>query len=241
MNIAQVKKQFSDKLSICLSLCCILHCIALPVIILMIPSFASLWINNEKVHVILVLFAVMKNNKIFSYIALSWAFFYITFAMIQQHRAEVIGIEIAKSRGHSISSIIAKPSFANLIVWKTIYTTENSYHIDAVKLGYNSNIIEGTEVKKFEIQESFPWLNINSQQAKDIERFRWFSNGYIAISDVNPNYIMDIRYSTLPYKADGLWGIKLNYDANKYDHVETISNRRSRVETYEKLWELIIN
>ena len=58
MNIAKVKKQFSDKLSICLSLCCILHCIALPVIILMIPSFASLWINNEKVHVILVLFAV---------------------------------------------------------------------------------------------------------------------------------------------------------------------------------------
>ena len=51
MDIAQVKKQFSDKLSICLSLCCILHCIALPVIILMIPSFASLWINNEKVHV----------------------------------------------------------------------------------------------------------------------------------------------------------------------------------------------
>ena len=58
MNIAQVKKQFSDKLSICLSLCCILHCIALPAIILMIPSFASLWINNEKVHVVLVLFAV---------------------------------------------------------------------------------------------------------------------------------------------------------------------------------------
>ena len=58
MDIAQVKKQFSDKLSICLSLCCILHCIALPAIILMIPSFASLWINNEKVHVILVLFAV---------------------------------------------------------------------------------------------------------------------------------------------------------------------------------------
>ena len=58
MNIAQAKKQFSDKLSICLSLCCILHCIALPVIILIIPSIASLWINNEKVHVILVLFAV---------------------------------------------------------------------------------------------------------------------------------------------------------------------------------------
>ena len=58
MNIIQVKKQFSDKLPICLSLCCILHCIALPVIILMFPSIASLWINNEKAHIILVLFAV---------------------------------------------------------------------------------------------------------------------------------------------------------------------------------------
>ena len=58
MDIAQVKKHFSDKLSICLSLCCILHCIALPVIILIVPSIASLWINNEKVHIILVLFAV---------------------------------------------------------------------------------------------------------------------------------------------------------------------------------------
>jgi len=58
MNIAQVKKQFSDKLSICLSVCCILHCIALPFIIIMIPSVASLWINDESVHVLLVLMAI---------------------------------------------------------------------------------------------------------------------------------------------------------------------------------------
>ena len=58
MKITLAKKQFSDKLSICLSLCCILHCIALPLIILIIPSVASLWINNEKVHIILVSFAV---------------------------------------------------------------------------------------------------------------------------------------------------------------------------------------
>mgnify|MGYP003303453488 CR=1 FL=1 len=29
--------------------------------------------------------------------------------------------------------------------------------------------------------------------------------------------------------------------SKKYDHVETISNRRSRIETYKKLWELINN
>ena len=58
MNIMYFKKQISDKLSICLSLCCILHCIALPVLILMIPSISSFWINDENVHIVLVIFAV---------------------------------------------------------------------------------------------------------------------------------------------------------------------------------------
>ena len=58
MNTAQIKKQFSDKLSICLSVCCILHCIALPFLILLIPSVASFWINDESVHIVLVLLAI---------------------------------------------------------------------------------------------------------------------------------------------------------------------------------------
>ena len=58
MNFTDSKKQFSDKLSICLSVCCILHCIALPFLILLIPSVASLWINDESVHIVLVLLAI---------------------------------------------------------------------------------------------------------------------------------------------------------------------------------------
>ena len=58
MNFTQVKKQFSDKLSICLSVCCILHCIALPFLVLLIPSVASFWINDESVHIVLVMLAV---------------------------------------------------------------------------------------------------------------------------------------------------------------------------------------
>ncbi len=52
------KNQLSDKISICLSICCILHCIALPLLILLIPSLASFWINDENMHVVLVLLAI---------------------------------------------------------------------------------------------------------------------------------------------------------------------------------------
>ena len=58
MNTMFLKNQISDKLSICLSLCCILHCIALPVLILMIPSISSFWINDENMHIVLVMLAV---------------------------------------------------------------------------------------------------------------------------------------------------------------------------------------
>ena len=57
---ALIKKinNIGDKISICLSICCILHCIALPIFILIIPSFASFWINDEQVHLYLVLLAI---------------------------------------------------------------------------------------------------------------------------------------------------------------------------------------
>ena len=58
MNIIYFKKQITDKVSICLSICCILHCIALPVLILLIPSLSSFWINDENVHIVLVLLAI---------------------------------------------------------------------------------------------------------------------------------------------------------------------------------------
>lgn len=58
MNILLSRKHFSDKLSVCLSLCCILHCIALPILVILMPSLASFWINSESVHIVLVLLAI---------------------------------------------------------------------------------------------------------------------------------------------------------------------------------------
>ena len=187
----------------------------------------------------LILFAIIKNNKKYSYIALSWVLIYSFLGFIQKDRAIEIGKKLAQSRGHEVINIEAKPSFANIIVWKTIYTTQTHYYIDAVRTGLNTRIIEGVKIKKFNINESFPWLNKKSQQAKDIERFRWFSNGYIAMSQNNPNQIIDIRYSMLPNEGHGLWGIELNPDAGNEVHIKRIFNRRSDMSTYVKLWNMI--
>ena len=189
----------------------------------------------------LIIIAVIKKKKVISYLALSWVIFYSIFGLIQKERAETIGNGLANTRGHDLINVVAKPSFANLIVWKIIYTTKDSYYIDAVRLGLEENVIEGVKIDKLNIQKSFPWLDLKSQQARDIERFRWFSNGYLALSETHPNRIIDIRYSMLPNEGHGLWGIELRPNANQSDHVVTVSNRRSDMETYEKLWKMISN
>ena len=187
----------------------------------------------------LILFAVIKNNKKYSYMALSWVLIYSSLGFIQKDRSIETGKKLAQSRGHEVINIEAKPSFANIIVWKTIYTTQTHYYIDAVRAGLNTRIIEGVKIGKFNIQKSFPWLDPQSQQAKDIERFRWFSNGYIAISHNNPNHIIDIRYSMLPNEGHGLWGIELNPDGDNQVYIKRIFNRRSDMSTYIKLWNMI--
>ena len=58
MNKYFSKDYITDKLSICLSLFCILHCIVLPVVIILIPSISSFLINDENVRIFLVLLAV---------------------------------------------------------------------------------------------------------------------------------------------------------------------------------------
>ena len=43
-------QEFSDKAAISLSLLCAVHCLALPVFLILFPSMASLGLNNEALH-----------------------------------------------------------------------------------------------------------------------------------------------------------------------------------------------
>lgn len=189
----------------------------------------------------LIIIAIVKKNKIFSHLALGWIIFYFIFGLVQQERAKEIGKKIATSRGHEPISIVAKPSLANLFVWKIIYSTKYNYHVDAVKVGFKSKIYEGSKIKKLNISESFPWLDLNSQQAKDIERFRWFSNDYLALSEKHQNRIIDIRYSMLPNEINGLWGIELSKTAGHNDHIKYIFNRERNLDSIKKLWKMILD
>ena len=190
---------------------------------------------------IIVVLTIFKRKMILARASLLWVIFYLSLGYLQHERAEKLAYSIAETRKHVVKRIEVKPSIANLLVWKVIYETKEKYYVDAVKIGLKNEILEGTSIDKLNVVESFPWLDKNSQQAKDIKRFSWFSNGYLAISKENPNRIIDIRYSMLPNEIHGLWGIEILEKNNQKEHVKYFFNRENNNLALKKLWKILIN
>ncbi|WP_104024919.1 metal-dependent hydrolase [Vibrio hyugaensis] len=171
------------------------------------------------------LFAIRKRNPWYAHFALFWAFAYLMFGMIQRDRAEEVGWALAEQRQHKPIRLEAKPSFANLLVWKVIYETQENYYVDAVRAGKSVKTYAGESIAKLDVTKDFPWLDPQSQQAKDIERFRWFSNGFIARDPNDELGVIDVRYSMIPNQINALWSIQLSPAISGTSHVEYTTRR----------------
>lgn len=150
---------------------------------------------------------------------------YLLLGVVQRERAESLGVELAASRGHVAKELIAKPAFGSLLLWKTIYEHEGRYYVDAVRLGARSKSFPGQSAAKLDLQRDLPWLSFESRQARDVERFRWFSNDRLALDPFDNDRIIDVRYSLVPNRIEALWGIELDRSADLDVHAEFFTSR----------------
>jgi inner membrane protein len=160
--------------------------------------------------VVFISIAVFRKKTVYARIGFGYALLYLSLGVIQYQRAESAVYELARERGHQIERVHLKPSFANRHVWKLLYEYDGRYYVDAAKLLWNTEIIPGTSIQKLDVKRDFPWLPEDSQQAKDIERFRWFSDDFLAVSARDKTLITDVRYSFLPNTINSMWGIEIN-------------------------------
>ena len=64
-------------------------------------------------------------------------------------------------------------------------------------------------IKIFDYQHHLSDLERSSQQSKDIERFRWFSQDYLGFDD-DKKLVTDVRYSMIPNQIAPMWGLTIN-------------------------------
>ena len=170
---------------------------------------------------------LISQKRQYAILALSWIIAYPTLGLVQRDRAEAVAQQLLEQRGHGSASVSAKPSMANLLVWKTVYEFEGRFYVDAVRVGIEPMIYEGESIIRLNVERDFPWLSKSSQQYRDIQRFDWFSTGYLALSEEQPGRIIDIRYSMQPNTIEGLWSITVTPDKPDSAHAGYGVHRRT--------------
>jgi len=166
---------------------------------------------------VLLAVAVKKNRRRFSFLAVGWIVSYLAFGLVQYERALSSGLKLAQSRGHSTERITLKPSFGNLILWKSIYQHGDRFYVDAIRAGRLLTWCPGESIKIFDYQYHLSDLEKNSQQIKDIERFRWFSQDYLGF-DSDKNLVTDVRYSMIPNQIAPMWGLVIDERQGTDEH-----------------------
>ena len=187
----------------------------------------------------LVIFGVYRKQPWFGRAAFLWAVCYLLIGVFQRDRAIAAGYELAEERGHDPIRLDAKPGFANLILWKVVYETQDSFFVDGVRVGLENKFFPGDSAEKLNLDKHFRWLDPTSQQARDVERFRWFSNSYLAIDPTKPDRVIDVRYSVVPNEINALWAIDLDRRKPDDAHIDWIALRKTDSAQTQRWWRML--
>ena len=188
----------------------------------------------------LLIMSATRRAPVLAVCGLCWAVCYLGFGVLQHQRALSAAQSVVASRQHQPVRLEVKPGFANLLVWKAIYEYDGRYYVDAIRAGSDLTYFVGESVPKLNLGRDFPTLEPSSQQAKDIERFRWFSDDWLALDDANPSLIVDMRYSQLPNAIKGLWGIRVTTDKSDANHVDWVVQRETEAQELRAFWHQIL-
>ena len=149
-----------------------------------------------------------KSRKLMR-IAGIWAAFYLAIGAVQHQRAESITAHWAEERGFAAERVLAKPSFANLVLWRGLVDDGENLHALAVRIlpGSEALVWPGSSVARYE-PEGIP---ADSRLGRDLERFRHFSSDwlfrYFRYDEDDEIFVGDFRYAIDPASQRPLWGI----------------------------------
>jgi inner membrane protein len=186
-----------------------------------------------------VILAARRRKPVYTRVALCWAIAYMALGLWQRNEAVDMGRELAAQRGHTPLRLEAKPSFGNILLWKIVYETDERFYVDAVRATLSPRVFKGEAVEKLVIDRDLPWLERESQQARDIERFRWFSNGYIARDPIYANRVIDVRYSMIPNEVKPLWSIEVRPEAGLAEHAAYLVHRDTGPGRLTQMWGML--
>lgn len=173
-------------------------------------------------------------------IAVGLCLIYLCFGVYQRQQALNYAIDLAESRGHSPLAMTVRPSLANTVLWRIVYRTGETYHVDAVlRVPFFKPVhYSGDSIDAYSETTAQRELAAGSTLAADVERFRFFSQGYLYRYPEQPDIVGDLRYAMYPDSTVPLWGIRLD-PAQPENHVSLEYFRDPSPRAFDRLWRMI--
>lgn len=184
--------------------------------------------------------ALCARRAAFARAAVAWAVAYVAFGALQHARATTAAEALAASRGHTPASLVVTPGLFSLLLWKSIYEHDGTFHVDAVRAGLTPTPLPGETIAKLDVARDFPWLEPSSQQARDIARFARVANGFVAVDKTAAQRVIDLRYSLVPNEIAGFWAIVLDPSASSVEHVDYVTTRERAPEQARRLLTMLL-
>lgn len=188
-----------------------------------------------------IIFGLRKNQAGFAQLGLVLAGGYLMLGVFQHHRAFEVAAHLAAQRGHQVDRMMVKPTMANLVLWRSIYESDGSFYVDGIRVGPlgGERIYEGAKAQRFEVGRDMLEIDSGSALAHDVERFLYFSQGYVIADPARENVLVDVRYSMLPTGLAPLWGIDLNVESNTL-HAQFVNYRDRSEDTRERFMAMLL-
>lgn len=135
---------------------------------------------------------------------------YLLHGLAQHERAQALAERLAKERGHVPERVMVKPSFGNILLWRSLYASDGQIHVDALRLPAwgEARVYPGESMRLLDVERDVVWAVPGSRARNDLERFAFFSDGLLIAHPRDPAFIGDARYAMLPDRLRPLWGIR---------------------------------
>jgi inner membrane protein len=168
--------------------------------------------------------ALRRRSAVPARIAVALALAYLAVAVVQRERATALAWQAALERGHEATGLVVKPTMGNILLWRSVYVAEDSFHVAAVRPGLlgEPRVYPGGSAPR--VIASDLELPRNSVMARDIVRFEQIAEGYLVRHPRRPDVLGDARYAMLPNGTAPLWGIVVDASAPER-HVALVTMR----------------
>lgn len=156
--------------------------------------------------------ALWRRKHFWSYLAIGWMVGYMAFGAWQNARAEVILVDWARDQEISVERLVAKPAFANLVLWRALVDDGEDFHLVAIRtLPWTDTLIyPGSSMVRFRVDAFDP----ETRLGHDLARFEHFSSGWLMRypdQDVGERiFVGDFRYALDPASQRPLWGVLID-------------------------------